>query len=87
MKILLQGHFFFSLTSLQSAVFLRFVWPHWQHAACRSSWARNQTCATAVTRATGMITPDPQPTEPAGNSCRMVFSVVIVVVLNLYPRE
>ena len=28
-------------------------------AACRSSWARNQTQAAAVTRATAVTTPDP----------------------------
>ena len=31
-------------------------------AACRSSWAKFRTCITAVTM------PDPQPTEPQGNS-------------------
>lgn len=33
-----------------------------------SSWAKDRTCAITVTRATALITSDPLPTEPPGNS-------------------
>ena len=43
-------------------------------AARRSSQARDQTCATAVTRATGvMTTPEPHSPEPQGNSPTIIF--------------
>lgn len=35
--------------------------------ACASSWARNGTCITAA----AVTMPDPQPTEPPGNSCSL----------------
>ena len=37
-------------------------------AACRSFWARDQTHATAVARATTGTMPDPSPAEPPGHS-------------------
>ena len=36
--------------------------------ACRSSWARDLTCTTAVTQATAVTTLDPDPAELLGNS-------------------
>ena len=36
--------------------------------ACGSSPATDQTCAPAVTQATTVTTPDPQPTAPQENS-------------------
>lgn len=38
----------------------------------RSSLARNQTHPTGVTRAIAVATPDPQPTEPKGNSAQLL---------------
>ena len=34
----------------------------------KSSWAKDRTHATAITRATPVMIPGPQPTEPWGNS-------------------
>lgn len=39
-------------------------------ASCRSSWARYQTCVTAVTGATAVTMPDPLPAETPENSLR-----------------
>ena len=36
--------------------------------ACGSSWARDRTRTTAITKSTAVTKPDPQPTEPQGNS-------------------
>lgn len=36
----------------------------------RSSQARDQTCATAVTQAMALTAPDPQPAEPPRNTDR-----------------
>ena len=36
-------------------------------AACGSSWARDQTCATAATQATAVTMPDTLPTVLQGN--------------------
>ena len=36
--------------------------------ACGSSWARDQTCATAVTRTAAVTMPFTQPAVPQGNS-------------------
>ena len=35
--------------------------------ACGSSWARDQTCATAATRDTAVATADLKPAAPQGN--------------------
>ena len=43
--------------------------------ACRSSWARDQTYAIAVTRVTALTMPDPQPTEPPENSMFITFLI------------
>ena len=41
--------------------------------ACGSSWTRDQTYATAVIRATEVMTPDPEHAEPPGNSLPVIF--------------
>ena len=42
-----------------------------------SSWARDQTCATAVTGATVVTMPDPEPAVPQGNSPHSFLSVLM----------
>ena len=61
-----------------------FLWPHPWHA---DSPARDQTCATAVTM------PDPQPSEPPGNSYHHFFFIEVelthnaVLVSGVQPRD
>ena len=43
--------------------------------ACRNSQARDGTLTITVTRATTVTTPDPQPTEPPGNSIAVAFYI------------
>lgn len=38
-----------------------------------SPWAKDRTCAAAVSRATVVTMPDPDPTEPQGNPPRSFF--------------
>ena len=62
----------FNYHSMKYILFLSFIFFFFgggaAPAACGSSQARGQTCATAVTRATAVTTLNPSPTAPQGNS-------------------
>ena len=51
--------------------------------ACRNSWARNQTCTIAVTRAIAVTIPDPQTTELPGNCWGYLFIKIQVHFISL----
>ena len=58
-------------------------YPQAMPMACRSPWARDRTGTTAVTQATAVTMPDPQLTEPMGNSVRYILTVLKKLMISL----